>query len=358
MSKGIKEMTDQELQAAADAGEITVSALVVEQDRRHSLAHPEPVVEGWTLDRVMLRPGTALEELLYYRRRVQELLEAANRYLERARAAEAFIAEKSVGAVAHIHKHGLKMLADGLRADVYPTTVKHEHMRPLFTAAPSKALPPFQDRVRPWMLECFGAEIAGDKLERGDRLLEEVFELLQSGGYPRQRIRVLESYVYARPAGEPRQEVGGAMVTLAAYCLAHGLDMHDAGETELARVWTNVEAIRAKQAAKPTGSAIPIAVPPHREGEDSVEVERRFSLEWIAGARPPVHPSPMRGRQSFRSIDEAIAFMSRLAADAQFVSLTEYEEREFDRSEEARVALAATRSASANDPSKKDSDHV
>lgn len=138
MIKGIKEMTDQELQAAADAGDITASALVVEQERRYAAEHPEPIVEGWTLDRVMLRPGTALEELLYYRRRVQELLETANRYLERARAAEAFIAEKSVGAVAHIHKHGLKMLADGLRVDVYPTTVKHEHMRPLFIAEQPK----------------------------------------------------------------------------------------------------------------------------------------------------------------------------------------------------------------------------
>ncbi len=49
------------------------------------------------------------------------------------------------------------------------------------------------------------------------------------------------------------------MVTLAAYCLAHGLDMHGAGETELARIWTKVEQIRAKQATKPVGSALPVA---------------------------------------------------------------------------------------------------
>lgn len=136
MSKGIKEMTDHQLQAAADAGDITASALFVEQKRRHAAAHPEPIIEGWTLDRVMLRPGTALEELLYYRRRVQELLETTNRYLDRARAAEAFIADTSTGAAAHIHKHGLKLLADGLRAEVYPTSVKHEHMRPLYTSRP------------------------------------------------------------------------------------------------------------------------------------------------------------------------------------------------------------------------------
>lgn len=110
------------------------------------------------------------------------------------------------------------------------------------------------------MLARFGEAISGDKLERGDRLLEEVFELLQSGDYPIERIRALAAYVWSRPAGEPAQEVGGVMVTLAAYCLAHGLDMHQAAEIELARIWTKVDAIRAKQAAKPTGSALPIAV--------------------------------------------------------------------------------------------------
>jgi hypothetical protein len=50
-------------------------------------------------------------------------------------------------------------------------------------------------------------------------------------------------------------------ISLAAYCLAHNLNMHEAGETELARIWTKVDAIRAKQAAKPVGSALPIATP-------------------------------------------------------------------------------------------------
>lgn len=89
MRKGIREMTDQELIAAREAGEITASASLVEQERRAAAASPPPVVEGWTLDRVMLKPGAALEELLYYKRRVQELLETTNRYLERARLAEA-----------------------------------------------------------------------------------------------------------------------------------------------------------------------------------------------------------------------------------------------------------------------------
>jgi hypothetical protein len=122
----------------------------------------------------------------------------------------------------------------------------------------------FQARVAPWMQECFGPQISADRLERGDRLLEEALELLQSGSYPRERIAALTDYVYGRTAGEPRQEAGGVMVTLAAYCLAHALDMHEAGEAELARISApeTVAKIRAKQAAKPTGSALPVAVSP------------------------------------------------------------------------------------------------
>jgi hypothetical protein len=126
------------------------------------------------------------------------------------------------------------------------------------------ANPSFQDRVKPWMMTCFGAEISADKVERGDRVLEEVFELLQAVGYDPARVLALRDYVWGRAIGDPPQETGGVMVTLAAFCLAHGLDMHQAGETELARINQPdiVLKIRAKQAAKPTGSALPIAMPP------------------------------------------------------------------------------------------------
>jgi len=118
----------------------------------------------------------------------------------------------------------------------------------------------FQQRLAPWMDACFGPEISADKLERGDRFLEEALELLQSGGYPPERGAALTRYVFGREVGDPAQEVGDVMVTLAAYCLATDHGMHEAGEAELARIWTKVEKIRAKQAAKPKGSALPIPV--------------------------------------------------------------------------------------------------
>ena len=149
------------------------------------------------------------------------------------------------------HKH--IATAAALLDDPYATLSQHLHG----DGERSPATGQFQSRVADWTRACFGDEISADRLERGDRFLEETLELLQSGGYPMDRVGQLANYVWSRPAGEPAQEVGGVLLTLAAYCNAHDLDMQAAGETELSRVWGKVEAIRAKQAAKPVGSALP-----------------------------------------------------------------------------------------------------
>jgi len=120
----------------------------------------------------------------------------------------------------------------------------------------------FQERVRPWMMACFGEAISADRVERNHRFLEESLELAQANGCTRSEALQLVDYVFGRPVGEVNQEIGGVMVTLAALCLAIGEDMQAAGETELARIWTKVEAIRAKQAAKPKHSPLPQHVSP------------------------------------------------------------------------------------------------
>jgi hypothetical protein len=137
-------------------------------------------------------------------------------------------------------------------------------MTAMLAAAPAPAAPTFQERVKRWMLECFGAAVALDTLERGDRFLEEALELLQATGYPRERCAELVRYVFDRPIGEPVQEVGGVMVTLAALCYAHAIDLDTAADLEVTRVEAPavMEKIRAKQAAKPHGSALPMAPNP------------------------------------------------------------------------------------------------
>jgi hypothetical protein len=118
---------------------------------------------------------------------------------------------------------------------------------------------PLQHRVQPWMMECFGPTISADKQERNHRFLEESLELVQACGATSSEAHQLVDYVYGRPVGDRFQEVGGVMITLAALCLANDLDMHQAGEVELARIWTKVEQIRAKQATKPKHSPLPAA---------------------------------------------------------------------------------------------------
>lgn len=115
----------------------------------------------------------------------------------------------------------------------------------------------FQARVGFWLQDCFGPLIAGDKEERNHRFLEEALELVQSTGCSAEDAHQLVDYVYGRAVGDPAQEAGGVMCTLAALCLANELNMDVAGETELARVWTKIEAIRIKQANKPKFGPLP-----------------------------------------------------------------------------------------------------
>ena len=160
-------------------------------------------------------------------------------------------------AVQHVKSHGEKagaVLAEKL--DQAKAQGKSKVTKG--TDKASKATGTFQERVQPWLVECFGEEIASDKLERNYRFLEEALELVQATGCTQREAHQLVDYVFGRPVGEPAQEVGGVMVTLAALCLAHRMDMHGAGETELERIWTKVEQIRAKQAAKPKQSPLPM----------------------------------------------------------------------------------------------------
>lgn len=115
----------------------------------------------------------------------------------------------------------------------------------------------FQHRVFFWMSACFGATIASDRTERNHRFIEEALELVQSLGCSQSEAHQLVDYVYGRPVGDPEQEAGGVMVTLAALCLANSLNMELAAEQELDRVWLSIEKIRDKQAAKPKHSPLP-----------------------------------------------------------------------------------------------------
>lgn len=135
---------------------------------------------------------------------------------------------------------------------------EHEWVPP--RAAPEPPAEHFntlQAGVKPWLDACFGPAVAADRVERNHRFIEEALELVQACGCTREHAHQIVDYVYGRPTGDPFQEVGGVMVTLAALCLATGLDMDGAGAKELQRVWFQIEQIRAKQAAKKNDPALP-----------------------------------------------------------------------------------------------------
>jgi hypothetical protein len=173
----------------------------------------------------------------------------------------------------------------------------------------------FQQRVQPWLMACFGEMIAGDREERNHRFLEEALELVQSTGCTASEAHQLVDYVYGRDVGDPAQEVGGVMVTLAALCLANNLDMHGNAETELARIWTKVEAIRAKQAAKPKHSPLPqhVATP----APDSEKLrEAGLRAEVVAASRwlDDRDRAGGLGADTHAAIRSAVKVLNRIAA--------------------------------------------
>lgn len=149
---------------------------------------------------------------------------------------------------------------DGTMGERQPGDV--EHMIQRAVGQPAESPKPFQSRVDDWLLACFGELIARDKTERNHRFLEEALEVVQACGCTQSEANQLVAYVYGRPTGEANQEVGGAIVTLVALCLARDIDFMEAGETELQRIWTKVEQIREKQAAKPKHGPLPVAEQP------------------------------------------------------------------------------------------------
>lgn len=121
----------------------------------------------------------------------------------------------------------------------------------------------FQARAVAWVKLAFGTGPQECRAERAHRFLEEALEVVQAAGCTREEAQQLVDYVYSRPAGELRQEIGGAALTLAILAAAHDLDIEGAAEAELGRVSTPevLAKCRAKNALKSPDSPLPGKVP-------------------------------------------------------------------------------------------------
>lgn len=122
----------------------------------------------------------------------------------------------------------------------------------------------FQQKVGLWCIDLFGSVIGANVATRCFRFAEEAVELTQSFGMSKASWHRILDYVYERPVGEPVQEVGGTMVTLAALCAAAGINMESAAVMEQRRCEQPevMEKIRNKQRLKPNpGDELPAQVP-------------------------------------------------------------------------------------------------
>lgn len=93
-----------------------------------------------------------------------------------------------------------------------------------------------QATLKMWAEAEFGPAEANSPQQRAIRLLEEAIETYQAAGGDLGMAWQLVEYVFNRPVGDPRQEVGGVMVTTLLF--AHTLGLH-AGiclEQEMTRI--------------------------------------------------------------------------------------------------------------------------
>ena len=107
-----------------------------------------------------------------------------------------------------------------------------------------------QDGLVEWATEAFGRETIDDPRQRAMRCLEEAVELAQALGVDEAACHRQVAHTYARPVGDPAQEVAGVIngALMAAECI--GVDGLLVAEAELERVWLKIDEIRVKQLSK------------------------------------------------------------------------------------------------------------
>lgn len=113
----------------------------------------------------------------------------------------------------------------------------------------------YQERIKSWMLSTFGEKVLNDKKERSHRFAEEALELLQATGYTKEELQTMIEYVYNRPVGDVRQEIGGTIHCLSALCTTHHITMSHEALTVMHYCEKNAAKIREKHFNKPDAIA-------------------------------------------------------------------------------------------------------
>lgn len=93
-----------------------------------------------------------------------------------------------------------------------------------------------QRTVSDWCRNAFGDDQASGLPQRGIRLLEEAIEAAQAAGCERDMSHKLVDFIFDRPAGELKQELGGIGVTVLALAAAANLSADVCETREIERV--------------------------------------------------------------------------------------------------------------------------
>lgn len=120
------------------------------------------------------------------------------------------------------------------------------------------SLQQFQSDMKTWLIECFGNLTHRDPaMQRRYRFFEEAAEVAQAAGMTKDECIKLIDYVYARPVGKLEQEIGGCVTVLCGLAIIHNIDVQTAANTELNRMFENIDRIREKDKTKPINSPLP-----------------------------------------------------------------------------------------------------
>lgn len=125
-------------------------------------------------------------------------------------------------------------------------------------------------------LTLFEAAIGDDPSdlpERVARFAEEALELAQALHMTEDDARRVLEYVFGRPRGEPAQEFGGTLATLAVLASYAGEDLMRCGEADIAR-WADpafIARLRMKRAGRHGRGPLPGATPPQPTATNTLE---------------------------------------------------------------------------------------
>ena len=109
----------------------------------------------------------------------------------------------------------------------------------------------FQKQVAEQVIATVGSSSLYHKRERALRVAEEVSELLQASGLCKKDFFNVIDYVYARPIGEVKSEVGDALITIAGLATAFDINMSTEASAGIQRFKQKRAKIRDKHNNKP-----------------------------------------------------------------------------------------------------------